>query len=73
LVADQPTAMPRRHWRACGETRTVLVAVTGRRAHDSTPVRDDVAADLGVAGDDRVGLGLGVRNVRLREEGLSGV
>jgi len=35
--------------------------------------RDDVAADLGVAGADRVVLGLRARNVRLREKSRNGV
>ena len=58
--------------RASGETHTVLLAVTGRKSPDPTPVRDDVAADLGVAGTHRVVLGLRARNVRPREKGRSG-
>jgi hypothetical protein len=51
----------------------ILLAVAGRKSPEPTPVRDDVAADLGVAGADRVVLGLRARNVRLREKGRGGV
>jgi hypothetical protein len=39
---------------ALGETRAVLLAVAGGESSDPTPVRGDVAEDLGAAGPDRL-------------------
>jgi len=44
-----------------------------QKSPDPALVRDDIAADPGIAGADRVVLGLMVRNVQLRETGGSGV
>ena len=49
VVADQPPAAPRQDGRALGETRAVLLALSGREPSDPTPVRGDAAADLGAA------------------------
>ncbi len=48
LVVDQRAAAPRQDRRALGETCPVLLAVAGGESSDTTPVRGDAAADLGV-------------------------
>src|SRR5450759_1298364 len=54
VVADQPPATPRQDGWALGETRAVLLALSGREPSDPTPVRVDAPADLGLTGADRL-------------------
>ncbi len=53
--------------RMLNQARPILLAVVGRESPDPTPVRDDAAVDLGVAGAERV-----AHRLRLPKSGAEG-